>query len=100
MTDMFVEVATPARGCSPRKASGCSSPLYTTKEGGMGMGLSLSRSIVEAHGGRLSAAPNEPNGAIFRFTLPVVEPSSRSEGVDSKVGRTKVPAILYADIIA
>ena len=47
--------------------------FYTTKPHGMGMGLAISRSIIEAHDGRLSAAPNRPHGAIFRFTLPVEE---------------------------
>jgi two-component system sensor kinase FixL len=46
-------------------------PLYTTKAGGLGMGLAIARTIVEAHGGRLEATNNVPGGATFRFTLPV-----------------------------
>jgi PAS domain S-box-containing protein len=46
-------------------------PFFTRKANGMGMGLSISRSLIEVHGGRLWAGPNYPHGAVFYFTLPV-----------------------------
>jgi signal transduction histidine kinase len=45
-------------------------PFYTTKPGGLGLGLSICRSIIQTHGGRFWASPNAPRGAIFQFTLP------------------------------
>jgi signal transduction histidine kinase len=46
-------------------------PFYTTKPGGMGMGLAICRSIIETHGGRLWASRCEPHGALFQFMIPV-----------------------------
>jgi C4-dicarboxylate-specific signal transduction histidine kinase len=56
-------------GLNPEKLEHIFDAFYTTKPEGMGMGLAVSRSIIEAHGGRLWASPNEPRGAVFQFTL-------------------------------
>ena len=68
-----IEVSDSGRGLDPERATHLFEPFYTTKAEGVGIGLSISRSIVEAHGGTLSAAANAPYGAVFRFSLPVQE---------------------------
>jgi PAS domain S-box-containing protein len=60
-------------GIAAEKADRLFNPFFTTKSGGMGMGLAICRSIVEAHGGRLWATANVPDGAAFQFTLPANE---------------------------
>ena len=57
-------------GVDPGQIDRLFKPFYTTKPHGLGMGLTISRSIVEAHGGQLSATPSAPRGAVFRVTLP------------------------------
>jgi signal transduction histidine kinase len=57
-------------GISAENADKLFNAFFTTKSSGMGMGLSICRSIIAAHGGRLWAAPNLPHGATFHFTLP------------------------------
>jgi C4-dicarboxylate-specific signal transduction histidine kinase len=57
-------------GLTPESADRLFESFYTTKPGGLGMGLSICRSIIEAHQGRLWASANTPRGAVFQFTLP------------------------------
>ena len=47
-----------------------STPFFTTKADGLGLGLAISKTIIEAHGGRIDAVPSPKGGALFRFTLP------------------------------
>jgi C4-dicarboxylate-specific signal transduction histidine kinase len=58
-------------GIAPDAIERVFEPFYTTKRQGLGMGLTISRSIVEAHGGRLWATSHNPSGVTFEFTLPV-----------------------------
>jgi signal transduction histidine kinase len=65
-----VAVRDTGHGLRPESLPRLFEPFYTTKPDGMGMGLSICRSIIEAHGGRLWATPCEPQGALFQFTIP------------------------------
>jgi signal transduction histidine kinase len=66
----LVAVRDSGPGLSSNHFSRMFEPFYTTKPDGFGMGLPICRSIIEAHGGRLWATPNEPRGVVFQFTLP------------------------------
>ncbi len=73
--DQAVEVcvADTGHGLSTEACSKLFDAFYTTKADGLGMGLAISRTIVEAHDGRIWATPNSPRGTIFRLTLPIME---------------------------
>jgi two-component system sensor kinase FixL len=67
-----IEVADSGAGIAPEIAEQLFQPFVTTKPYGMGVGLSISRSIIESHGGRILVAANPEGGTIFRFTIPAV----------------------------
>jgi PAS domain S-box-containing protein len=70
---VHVTVRDSGPGVDPTRLERVFEAFYTTKSSGVGMGLSICRSIIDAHGGRLWAEANEPRGAIFQFTLPCAE---------------------------
>ena len=80
-------------GFDPRAADKLFEPFYTTKDGGMGIGLSVSRSIIEAHQGRLWATPNDGPGATFGFSIP--RSAEVSTVTDSAAVRT--PAMTHVE---
>ena len=67
---VLVTVRDSGPGLSPESMDSLFDAFYTTKPEGMGMGLAISRSIIAAHGGRMWASANAPQGAVFQFTLP------------------------------
>ena len=73
---MLVAVQDSGIGVDQDKLEEIFNAFYTTKPQGMGMGLAISRSIVENHGGRLLAVPNDGPGVTFEFALPVESTSA------------------------
>jgi two-component system sensor kinase FixL len=67
-----VSIADTGTGLAPEILPKLFEPFISTKSTGMGVGLSISRTIIEAHGGTISAKPNEGGGTVFRFTLRTV----------------------------
>jgi len=63
-------------GIAPEVAQQLFTPFFTTKAEGMGLGLSLCRTVIEQHGGTLAFEPNRPQGTVFLFTLPVSSPAT------------------------
>jgi signal transduction histidine kinase len=78
LNDLCIAVQDTGPGLSPENLAHLFEPFYTTKPTGMGMGLAICRSIVEAHGGRLWATRHEPRGALFQFTIPATSPLHRT----------------------
>jgi signal transduction histidine kinase len=68
---LLISVSDTGVGLPPQRLDQIFDAFFTTKSQGTGMGLSISRSIIESHGGRLWASANSPQGAIFQFTLPI-----------------------------
>ena len=73
---VLVAVRDSGPGLTPGTLEHIFQAFHTTKPNGLGLGLSICRSIIEAHGGRLWASANVPRGAIFQFTVPVHSDSS------------------------
>jgi signal transduction histidine kinase len=76
-----VTVEDSGTGLDPNTIERIFDPFYTTKPSGMGMGLSISRSILQNHGGRLWATPNDGPGTSFHFTLPKYDGKEQHAGV-------------------
>jgi C4-dicarboxylate-specific signal transduction histidine kinase len=68
--DILIAVADTGPGVDPGQFEQVFEPFYTTKTTGVGVGLAICRSIIDAHGGRLWVSANEPHGAVFQFTVP------------------------------
>jgi signal transduction histidine kinase len=73
----MVEVSDSGHGIDPHSLEHIFEPFYSTKAEGLGMGLAISRSIVESHGGELTAIADNGDGATFRFSVPLYQQKLR-----------------------
>jgi two-component system sensor kinase FixL len=76
-----ISVADTGGGIAPEIADQLFQPFITTKSHGMGVGLSISRTIIESHGGSITQRPNPGGGTIFMFTLPAVNKEEDGDGL-------------------
>jgi C4-dicarboxylate-specific signal transduction histidine kinase len=72
--EVIISVEDSGVGLNPDDVDKLFAPFFTTKPHGMGIGLSICRNIIEAHGGRLRAAPGTLHGTVFEFTVPIADP--------------------------
>jgi len=85
-THVLITMRDSGPGVDPKSLDRLFDAFYTTKPQGLGMGLAISRSIIEAHGGRLWAMANASRGAVFQFTLPI-----RNTPIESEIGLAPRP---------
>jgi C4-dicarboxylate-specific signal transduction histidine kinase len=83
-----ISIADTGRGVDPEAVDQIFSPLFTTKAHGMGMGLSICRSIIEAHDGRLWVTANQPHGAVFHFQVPASSEQRSAERLERAAARS------------
>lgn len=91
-----VSVSDSGAGIDPAVSKRLFEPFVTTKSEGMGLGLLVTRSIVESHGGRIWSTPNPDRGATFAFTLPVAEKKRASASRRARIDRTQEGSVRMA----
>jgi len=91
-SSVMVSVKDTGTGVDPKDIDRIFNPLFTTKSHGMGMGLSICRSIIEAHEGRLWVAPNTPHGSVFHFILPTDTAMSAGRHEEGNPATSRPPA--------
>jgi C4-dicarboxylate-specific signal transduction histidine kinase len=91
-SDVLILVEDNGCGIDPENADRIFEAFFTTKSHGMGMGLAICRSIVEAHGGRLWAAQGSAQGTVFYMTLPMHAPAVKGSSINSACRSGQAPA--------
>lgn len=89
--NVFVSVQDSGPGLTPATLERVFEPFYTTKPTGLGVGLSICRSIIEAHSGALWATNAESGGAVFSFTVPISTSAKSSKGVQDPIMPSRAP---------